>query len=144
MEFIDFKKRERFETKKYQTVKIDLRLHDMMDMKLSKFTDSLEISIHNILNRKQVKQIDKPIYFKIETDLDKEDLAITKNTIISILADYLIKNKTKYKHNERILAVPENLYDINMVVATAMDLINYNLHNEQFTITFFDKNTDKL
>lgn len=144
MKFIDFKKREIIETKDYHTEKIDLKIYVMMDMKLSSFISNLEDSIKMKLQKSNIKNIEKPIYFKVYTDLDKFDLSITRESIAGIIVDFLIKDRNSYKHNEKILAVPESLYTANMVVANVLDLINYNLFNERFRISFYDDNNESI
>lgn len=143
MKFLDFKERKIIETNNYTTKKIELQLQPLLDYKLSEFVDILQTSIESNLSNVDYEN-SNALLIRVSTDLSQEDLEVMRDQILESVARALITTKSKYKNGEKILGLPENFNQVDILRAVILDLINYNLKIENLNVKFYDKNGDQV
>ncbi|MFW6029698.1 MAG: hypothetical protein ACOCRO_05530 [Halanaerobiales bacterium] len=144
MNFLDFKNREIKVANGYEKISMDLQLNDMLDNRFSTFVSTLDTSIRNYLSSINLEESQKPILFKFYTDLNKDDLMISRDQIIEAVARAIIVTTKEYKNGEKILGLPDTFKHVDMLRAVILNLINYPLRYEVINFVFIDKDGNQV
>jgi len=150
MYYVDFKELEIVENVKANEagepirVTITLELDKLLDVPFTLFMEGL-----NELVKKQIseasatladcKKKNIPVRFLVETDLNEIDIEFARDNIVNAVCRNLVISKMEFKHGERRLGVPTELVDVDIMVATKMEIINFLLKVELFTIKLYTK-----
>lgn len=128
----------------YRKIEIPLRLNGALDFKYTDFMEILDRDIRNELEKLELDNIKEPIIFQIKTDLPRIELSPLVDLLVSTFARNYVDNKTDLKHKERILGLPQSFKDVRITHISIMDLINFPLIKEEFTIQLFDNKNRML
>lgn len=143
MRIADFKQLKVDNSKLYKRVDLNFQLNNLLDTKYSLFVDELNYQMKEEINAAEIEKIDEDILFQFNTDLPRIELAPLMDLIVNTFIKHFTLSK-EYKHGEKRLGIPEDLKSVNISDVNLMDLVNYPLKKERFTIEVLDNKSRVL
>lgn len=125
---------------RYKEYKIELDLNKDLDLPYSVFLKKLNKEVERQLEEDRIYHYVGDVVIKVYTKLPRIELRPLKDLIISAVANFLVKDKTRFK-TERIygLRAFKDFDKIELPLVTLMDLVNHPLKQESFNIGVYDE-----
>ena len=137
MRIADFKQLKIDNSKVYKRIDLNFKLNHLLDNKYNIFVEELNYQMEDRLAEIDIESIEEDIIFQFKTDLPRIELDPLVDLILNTFVKHFTTSKD-FKHNEKRLGVPKELQGVYMSDIGVMDLVNYPLRKERFTIEVLD------